>query len=55
VKSAAVLEKILGFTPDRINSSHSKRLGAVMRSLGWTGPVNMRFGVEQGKGYWKAV
>jgi putative DNA primase/helicase len=55
VRSAAVLENILGFTPDRINNSHSKRLGAVMRSLGWTGPIPIRFGTEVSKGYWKPV
>jgi putative DNA primase/helicase len=55
VKSASLLEKRLGFTPDRVTIVQSKRLGAVMRSLGWTGPVNMRFGADQSKGYWKPV
>jgi predicted P-loop ATPase len=55
VKSAALMSKKLGFTPDRMNSGHSRRLGAVVRKLGWEGPDTMKFGAKSDKGYCKPV
>ena len=55
VKSTFLLASVLQITNERVNPVHSRRLGAVMRKLGWTGPVNLRFGAQQGKGYFKPI
>jgi len=55
VKSAFLLGKVLGIAADRINASHSQRLRDVMRSLGWTGPIPIRFESGPSKGYCKPV
>jgi predicted P-loop ATPase len=43
VSSDYVCKTFLRLDPDRVNSSTSRRLGAVMRRLGWTGPKPIRF------------
>ena len=46
---------VVGLAAERANAVHHRRLGTVMRKLGWTGPKNLRFGAEQAKGYFKAA
>jgi predicted P-loop ATPase len=55
VKSNHLMTSVLMIAPERMNPGQSQQLGAVMRSLGWDGPVNMRFAQEQSKGYRKPV
>ena len=55
VKSCYLLDTVLGLAAERISAVHQRRLGAVMRKLGWTGPKNIRFGTGQAKGYFKAA
>ena len=54
VRSCYLLTMV-GIAAERINAAHQRRLGTVMRKLGWAGPKNLRFGAEQAKGYFKAA
>src|SRR6516225_2496704 len=54
VRSCYLLTMV-GIAAERVNVVHHRRLGTVMRKLGWTGPKNLRFGAEQAKGYFKAA
>jgi predicted P-loop ATPase len=53
VKSTFILATVLGIPSERVNTNHSRRLGSVMRKLGWNGPVNLRFAAQQSKGYFR--
>ena len=53
VKSSYLLASVLDIASERVNATHSRRLGAVMRKLGWSGPANLRFGAQQSKGSFK--
>jgi hypothetical protein len=55
VRSCYLLTNVVGIAAERANGAHHRRLGTVMRKLGWTGPKNLRFGAEQAKGYFKAA
>jgi predicted P-loop ATPase len=55
VKTNHLLTEVLCIPPDRMNVSQQRQLGAVMRRLGWQGPVPLRFGAEVSKGYYKPV
>jgi hypothetical protein len=55
VRSCYLLTNVVGIAAERANGAHHRRLGAVMRKLGWAGPKNLRFGAEQAKGYFKAA
>lgn len=56
ITSSQLLTDILQIPKERQNSAISKRLGHVMRQLGWTGPKLLRFG-SQGlhRGYIRPV
>jgi hypothetical protein len=57
VASKTVLTHNLGLSGAQLKDFHSKRLGRVMRQLGWQGPEKMRAGgTEEGRpvqGYWR--
>ena len=55
VRSCYLLTNVVGIAAERVNRAHHRRLGTVMRKLGWAGPKNLRFGAEQAKGYFKAA
>ena len=46
-----LLREVLDLNPNTISSASSRRLGAAMRRLGWTGPKNLRINGEVEKGY----
>ena len=48
-----ILTRILEIPRERQHSGQSRRLGVVMRKLGWTGPINLRFDGPQARGYFK--
>ena len=54
-QSCYLLTNVVGIAAERVNVVHQRRLGTVMRKLGWAGPKNLRFGAEQAKGYFKAA
>ena len=54
-QSCYLLTNVVGIAAERVNVVHHRRLGTVMRKLGWTGPKNLRFGAEQAKGYFKVA
>jgi hypothetical protein len=55
VRSYYLLTNVVGIAPERVGAVHQRRLGTVMRKLGWSGPKNIKFGTEQAKGYSRAA
>jgi predicted P-loop ATPase len=55
VKTNYLLTSVLDIAIDRMNVSHARQLGAVMRRLRWVGPITMRFASGVSKGYCKPV
>jgi hypothetical protein len=55
IRSFYLLTNVIGIAPERITVAHGRHLGAIMCKLGWSGPKNLRFGVEQAKGYYRAA
>jgi predicted P-loop ATPase len=55
VKTNYLLKDVLKIATERMNVGQSRQLGAVMRGLGWTGPVPLRIGSGVSKGYCKPV
>jgi hypothetical protein len=53
VKSCYLLDTVLGLAAERINSAHQRRLGTVMRRLGWIGPKTIWFRTRMAKGYFR--
>jgi predicted P-loop ATPase len=53
ISSEKLLTVFLQLKPDRINDATTKRLGACMRRLGWSGPKKMRFASVPKQGYWR--
>jgi predicted P-loop ATPase len=47
------LFSFIGITADRQNGTEAKRIGDVMRNLGWRGPKLMRVGGNPGRGFWR--
>ena len=44
VKSEVLLQRVLKHGPERVNTAVYRRLSAVMKKLGWSGPLKLRFG-----------
>jgi predicted P-loop ATPase len=53
VPSDVLLHEVLAFERSRIKTADNRRLGVVMRRLGWKGPKTFRTGVKTVKGYVK--
>ena len=53
ISSETLLKVYLQIPADRINDITTKRLGACMRRLGWSGPKKMRFTSGPKRGYWR--
>jgi hypothetical protein len=51
--SQTLLIERIGILKDRQKNTDLKRLGEVMRNLGWSGPKVIRIGDERGRGYWR--
>ena len=50
-----LLRDVLDLNPNNVSGAASKRLGACMRRLGWTGPKTMKINGEDVKGYCKSL
>jgi putative DNA primase/helicase len=50
-----LLRDVLDLNPNNVSGASSKRLGACMRRLGWTGPKTMKINGEDVKGYCKSL
>ena len=55
ISSETLLKVYLQMPADRINDITTKRLGACMRRLGWSGPKKMRFTSGPKRGYWRHI
>jgi hypothetical protein len=59
IATKTLLTQYLGLSGSQINDFHTKRLGRVMRQLGWQGPEKVRVGgTEEGRpaqGYWRRL
>jgi predicted P-loop ATPase len=55
VTSQYVLGKIIGIPADRQTAEQGKRLGAIMRKLGWTGPAAFWIGDRTARGYERPI
>jgi predicted P-loop ATPase len=55
VLSIELLSVELGIPRDRQSNNDAKRVGEVMRMLGWKGPKQMRLNGRAGKGYWRPL
>jgi hypothetical protein len=43
VRSSYLLTHVIGIAPERAGAVHQRRLGTVMRKMGWSGPKNIKF------------
>jgi predicted P-loop ATPase len=50
-----LLRDVLDLNPNNVSGAASKRLGACMRRLGWTGPKTMKINGQDVKGYCRSL